>query len=87
VMVQTNDGFELAEYDLRQRGPGEFLGTRQSGYSELQMASLTDLPLIEKARHQAQEMLENDPDLQLPEHQLLRERLERSWGAGQPDAS
>lgn len=87
VMVQTNDGFELADHDLRQRGPGEFLGTRQSGYSELQMASLTDIPLIEKARHQAQAVLENDPDLQLPEYQLLRLYLDRSWGYSKTDIS
>ncbi|MGW8249467.1 MAG: ATP-dependent DNA helicase RecG [Anaerolineales bacterium] len=87
VMAKTNDGFELADYDLQQRGPGEFLGTRQSGYIELQMASLTDLPLIEKGRRQARELLEKDPELQLPEHQLLRERFEQSWGAGKPDSS
>ncbi len=87
VMAQTNDGFELADHDLRQRGPGEFLGTRQSGYSELQMASLTDIPLIEKARQQAQAVLENDPDLQLPENQLLRLYLDRSWGLSKTDIS
>ena len=58
AMVESNDGFFLAERDLQQRGPGEFLGTRQSGYaSGLRMASLTDLPLIEKARTQAQRTL------------------------------
>ncbi|HEX9028722.1 MAG TPA: ATP-dependent DNA helicase RecG, partial [Anaerolineales bacterium] len=53
VMVETTDGFVLAERDLDQRGPGQFLGTRQSGYSELRLASLTDIHLIEKARHHA----------------------------------
>ncbi len=87
VMVQTTDGFELADHDLRQRGPGEFLGTRQSGYSELQMASLTDIPLIDKARRQAQAVLENDPDLLLPDNQLLRVYLDRSWGYSKTDIS
>ncbi|HEY5902291.1 MAG TPA: ATP-dependent DNA helicase RecG, partial [Anaerolineales bacterium] len=64
AMAESNDGFFLAERDLQQRGPGEFLGTRQSGYaSGLRMASLTDLPLIEKARTQAQQLFDTDPDL------------------------
>ena len=67
AMVESNDGFFLAERDLQQRGPGEFLGTRQSGYaSGLRMASLTDLPLIEKARTQAQKLFETDPELAQP---------------------
>ncbi len=80
AMVETNDGFKLAELDLKQRGPGEFLGTRQSGYSTtLKMASLTDIDLIEKARGQAQTMFELDPELKLPEHSLLSEALNRFW--------
>jgi hypothetical protein len=51
------------------------------------MASLTDLLLIEKARREAQAVLENDPDLQLPEHQMLRTFLDRSWGNGKADIS
>ncbi|HEX2978650.1 MAG TPA: ATP-dependent DNA helicase RecG, partial [Anaerolineaceae bacterium] len=54
VMTETNDGFVLAEHDLEQRGPGEFLGNRQSGFSGLQLANLTDVRLIEKARKEAQ---------------------------------
>ena len=53
VMAETNDGFVLAERDLEQRGPGEFLGTRQSGYADLQLVKLTDVRLIEKARRVA----------------------------------
>jgi ATP-dependent DNA helicase RecG len=80
VMTQTNDGFVLAQRDLEQRGPGEFLGTRQSGFSELQMASLTDVYLIEKARRQAQSLFEQDSNLEKPEHQLLASELDRFWG-------
>jgi ATP-dependent DNA helicase RecG len=88
AMVESNDGFYLAERDLEQRGPGEFLGTRQSGYaSGLHMASLTDLPLIEKARQQAEKLFETDPDLQRPEYSLLSESLERFWGKVQADVS
>jgi ATP-dependent DNA helicase RecG len=87
AMVETNDGFVLAQRDLEQRGPGEFLGTRQSGYSELRLANLTDVHLIEKARHHAQEIFNVDPDLQLPEHQLLAQSLKRFWNLGQGDIS
>jgi ATP-dependent DNA helicase RecG len=82
AMVATNDGFVLAERDLEQRGPGQFLGTRQSGYSEMQLASLTDVQLIEKARHAAKALFEQDPNLARPEHQLLAATLEQAWGAG-----
>ena len=81
AMVETNDGFKLAELDLKQRGPGEFLGTRQSGYATtLKMASLTDVALIEKARLHAQKMFEIDAELKAPEHALLAEALDRFWG-------
>jgi ATP-dependent DNA helicase RecG len=84
AMVETNNGFTLAERDLEQRGPGDFLGKRQSGYGlELRLASLTDVQLIEKARHFARSIFERDPDLALPEHQPLSMALERSWAAGQ----
>ncbi len=87
VMVETNDGFVLAEKDLEQRGPGQFLGTRQAGYSELQLASLTDVHLIEKARRHAQDLFEQDPNLTLPEHRSLNEAVERFWGGGKGDIS
>jgi ATP-dependent DNA helicase RecG len=81
VMAETNDGFVLAERDLQQRGPGQFLGTRQSGYSELQLATLTDVQLIEKARRFAQTTFEKDPDLTRPEHQALVAALDRFWSS------
>lgn len=87
AMVETNDGFVLAERDLQQRGPGEFLGTRQAGYSELRMASLANVHLIEKARRLAQTLFENDPDLSHPEHQPLRLNFERFWQGGRGDIS
>jgi len=88
AMAETNDGFVLAERDLQQRGPGEFLGTRQAGYaSSLKMASLSDIHLIEKARAQAQALFERDPDLKNPENNLLAEALGRFWGGGKGDVS
>jgi ATP-dependent DNA helicase RecG len=83
AMAETNDGFILADRDLQQRGPGEFLGTRQAGFaSGLRMASITDIDLIEKARVQAQSLFEKDPNLEQPEHKLLAEALGRFWGKG-----
>lgn len=87
AMVETNDGFVLAERDLQQRGPGEFLGTRQAGYSELRMANLANVHLIEKARRLAQSLFEQDPDLSFPEHQPLRLNFERFWQGGRGDIS
>ena len=88
AMAQTNDGFALADLDLKQRGPGEFLGTRQAGYaSGLRMASLTDVVLIEKARLHAQNLFEQDANLEQPEHALLAEALGRYWGEGKSDVS
>ncbi len=87
VMTETSDGFVLAEQDLQQRGPGEFLGTRQAGFSELKMASLTDVRLIEKARQQAQALFQEDPDLSAPEDQELANKLSQFWGDGRGDIS
>jgi len=87
VMAETNDGFLLAERDLEQRGPGDFLGTRQAGFSELRMANLLNIRLIEKARRLAQNLFEYDPDLSLPEHRLLYQAVRRFWGDGAGDIS
>jgi ATP-dependent DNA helicase RecG len=87
AMVETNDGFVLAEKDLEQRGPGDFLGTRQSGMADLRLASLTDIRLIEKAREAAEKLLAEDPDLGLPEHQPIVSTLQRFWGTGRGDIS
>jgi ATP-dependent DNA helicase RecG len=87
AMESTNDGFILAEHDLRQRGPGEFLGTRQSGYANLRLANLTDVHLIEKARKYAQQVFENDPTLTAVEHQLMLGALEHFWPNKEGDVS
>ncbi len=81
AMESTNDGFVLAEHDLQQRGPGEFLGTRQSGFTTLRLANITNVKLIERAQIYAQQVLENDPTLSAPEHQLMRAALEHFWPA------
>ena len=79
AMQATNDGFELAELDLEQRGPGDFLGTRQSGFAQLRTAQLTDVRLIEKARREAIRLFEVDPELTKPEHEALAQELARFW--------
>jgi len=81
VMTKTNDGFELAEQDLLQRGPGDFLGTRQAGFADLKMANLSNIRLIEQGRHFAQETFEKDPDLESEQHKLLRQALDHFWPA------
>ncbi|MEN6529869.1 MAG: ATP-dependent DNA helicase RecG [Anaerolineaceae bacterium] len=87
VMTETTDGFVLAEKDLAQRGPGDFIGYRQSGYADLRMASLTDIHLIEKARHYAQEILKDDPSLEKPEHLLISTKLQQLWSSSAGDLS
>jgi ATP-dependent DNA helicase RecG len=87
VMTETNDGFVLAERDLEQRGPGQFLGTRQSGFAELQMANLSDVRLIEKARMQAQALFDQYPELDQAELQPLLAEVQHFWSGGQGDIS
>ena len=75
VLVRSTDGFEIAEMDLRLRGPGQVLGTRQSGLPDLALASLADDgAVLEDARTAAQELLKTDPELE--QHPLLRETLD-----------
>lgn len=87
AMESTNDGFVLAEHDLNQRGPGEFLGTRQSGFSELRLATITNVRLIEKAQTYAHQVLANDPTLSASEHQLMLAALEHFWPTDKGDNS
>jgi ATP-dependent DNA helicase RecG len=75
----TNDGFALAEKDLQMRGPGEFLGTQQSGFPEMPMAAFADMRLLHEVREAAMRLLDRDPELSLPEHRLLRERVAGFW--------
>ncbi len=79
AMEQTQDGFALAEIDLRLRGPGEFFGTRQSGLPDLRLARLSDTRLLEMARHEAEKLLSTDPDLSHPDHRLLASRVAEFW--------
>lgn len=78
TMVETNDGFKIAEVDLQLRGPGNLEGTQQSGLLGLRLADLTkDATILQHARIAAMDLLEADPKLDLLENQALREEIER----------
>ncbi|MFA5865604.1 MAG: ATP-dependent DNA helicase RecG [Phycisphaerae bacterium] len=81
VFTKTNDGFKIAEEDLRIRGPGEFFGTAQHGLPELKLADLIDdLQLLIRARQNARQILAQDPQLVWLKHQRLKEELIRRLG-------
>ncbi|MHA8053018.1 ATP-dependent DNA helicase RecG [Aquirufa sp. Wall-65K1] len=76
TMVRTNNGFEIAEVDLQLRGPGDLGGTRQSGAIDLMIADLAkDGEILKVARETAQKILDEDPQLNHPKHQMIREQV------------
>lgn len=80
-MEQTSDGFKIAEFDLELRGPGVFMGTRQSGLPGFKMANLVrDVAILQEAREAAFDILKTDPTLKKPEHKSLREELLKTHG-------
>jgi len=79
IIEKVQDGFQLAEEDLKMRGPGEFFGTRQSGIPDLRMAKISDIALLELARNEAIRLFENDPGIKSSEHRLLVKELVRIW--------
>lgn len=73
TMVRTNDGFEIAEVDLKLRGPGDIMGKQQSGVLNLQIADLVkDRDILQVARHIVVKLLKTDPSMNLPEHAKLK---------------
>jgi ATP-dependent DNA helicase RecG len=79
VMTETQDGFRIAEEDLKLRGPGEIFGTRQSGLPEFYIGDIVrDVQIMDEARRTAFQLIETDPNLSLPEHRLLHRELQRS---------
>jgi ATP-dependent DNA helicase RecG len=81
VMEKETDGFKIAEADLRLRGPGELLGTRQAGLTDFRLANLTrDARLLIEARQEALAWLEKDPQLKSKESAGTREILRHRWG-------
>jgi ATP-dependent DNA helicase RecG len=80
VMEETNDGFRIAEEDLALRGPGEFLGTKQSGLPDFAVAELArDQVILKEAREEAFALVEQDPELQRPENAAVRDQLLNRW--------
>jgi len=80
ALVDSQDGFVIAEEDLRIRGPGEFLGLRQWGMPEFRAANLVrDVQLLELARQEASALLEQDPLLAWPQHQTFKVAMLRRW--------
>ncbi|MEO4005301.1 ATP-dependent DNA helicase RecG [Flavobacterium sp. CAU 1735] len=74
TMCRTNDGFEISEVDLKLRGPGDIMGTQQSGVLNLQIADLVkDRDILQLARHEAIRLLKDDPSMNKPEHQVLKQ--------------
>lgn len=87
TLVRTNDGFEIADADLKLRGPGDLAGTQQSGVLDLMIADLAkDGDILKAAREAAQQMLEEDPELELPKNAPVRDHIESlrkeetNWG-------
>ncbi|HRK31935.1 MAG TPA: ATP-dependent DNA helicase RecG, partial [Tepidisphaeraceae bacterium] len=81
AMCRTNDGFEIAEIDLQQRGPGEFFGTRQSGLPEMKLADITrEIELLQICREDAKEILTADPRLAASSRRTLRNALVKQFG-------
>ena len=77
ILNQSNDGFYIASEDLKLRGPGDILGVRQSGIMEFRIGDVfTDAPILKHACQAADQILDMDPELSLPEHRELRKKLE-----------
>ena len=76
TLAATTDGFQIAQADLEQRGPGDFFGSRQHGLPQLRLASLTgDMEVLSQAQRAARELLERDPALSRPESRVVLERV------------
>jgi len=76
TMVRTNDGFEISEADLKMRGPGDIMGTQQSGLLDLKLADLAkDGQLVTLAREKARQLLDKDPAFKDPQHTAIANQL------------
>jgi len=81
AIQKSNDGFVIAEEDLKIRGPGDFMGTRQSGMPILRVANLIrDIKILESARKEAFALLDHDPRLENPQHQNLKQTMQKYLG-------
>jgi len=82
ILCKTGDGFKISEEDLRLRGPGDFFGSRQHGLPEMHVADLgANVNVLQLAQDESRRLLEADPQLERPEHRLLRERVDKLYEA------
>ena len=86
-MVQSNDGFEIAEVDLKLRGPGDLMGTQQSGLLDLKISDLRkDGQIVILAREAARKLIQEDPKIEQKEHDRINQTIEKiilnkpDWG-------
>ena len=79
TLTKTNDGFEIAEADLKLRGPGDFLGSRQHGLPYLRLAELTDMDMIELSRKRANALLTDDVSLSKPQNAPILKKIEEMF--------
>lgn len=77
TMCETNNGFEIADTDLKLRGPGDFFGSRQHGLPEMKIADLANMDYLKKAQKASEQIIKKDPNLQLSEHKLLKGEVKR----------
>ena len=78
ILNQSNDGFYIASEDLKLRGPGDLFGLRQSGILEFRIGDIfTDASVLQEASREVHKILEEDPELQLEEHRMLKQKLGR----------
>jgi len=87
LLERVSDGFELAEEDLKLRGPGDYAGTRQSGLPSLRVASITDQDILALARREAMRLLDADPELTSDANESLGQHLSKSTGGLTADIS
>jgi ATP-dependent DNA helicase RecG len=81
IMTRSRDGFEIAEHDLKLRGPGELFSARQHGLPDLKIANIVDdFELLNLARRDAFAMIADDPTLTQPEHAILRREVINRFG-------
>ena len=79
-MCRTTNGFEIADEDLKMRGPGDFFGSKQHGLPPLKIASLlSDNELLIKSREAASVLLKDDPEMEKPQHKLIRKQVNKMF--------
>ena len=88
ILGHTNDGFRIAEEDMKLRGPGDMFGIRQSGDIRFRLGDIyTDASILKEASAEADRILDTDPDLSLPENSHLRDLVDQNFDLSDASAS